>query len=181
MNFAEIFGPIVKSGCIVSPSNNKRTINVSSGDHFYGDYTYHINASYDLSMIGMYNGIISTKPFTEIPLEYDNNGILTSIPLGKWVKHTLYALLSESTTYLLVYGDELFSCENDARLGYKSICPSHYSVCPLSTIIVTYSDITLPYSRFQDIRPRLVFNREIGNDRMLNNLEIENDRINIIL
>ena len=162
------FGPIVQSGCIASPGSSlvMRAAAVSSGSYSVSVSNYSPTSGDNVSMIGYFGGTNETAAFQNIPLDYDNAGVLTPIPAGKWVKHTLYILssLSGSVQYFLVYGQVLFNLEIDADDGPLPTPPSTFveNMLPVAGIVVTDSDPSSPLaaSRFRDIRPVLSFRSE---------------------
>jgi pectin methylesterase-like acyl-CoA thioesterase len=164
----DTWGPVVKSGCLASPGSSlvERAVQVSSGSYSLGVSQYPPVGGDNVSMIGYYGGSVETAPFTNIPLQYDNSGVLTAIPLGKWVKHSVYILsaLSGSTQYFFVYGQTLFNTELDAQTGGIPTAPPTFvaNMCPVAGVIVTDSDLSLPLpaNRFRDIRPTLGFRSE---------------------
>lgn len=164
----DVYGPIVKSGCITSPGSNgaERAAQVSSGSYSLGVSKYPPAGGDNVSIIGYYAGVTETAAFTNIPLQYDNAGVLTNIPAGQWVKHALYIIssLSGTTQYFMVYGQELFATELAAQDGAIPTPPSSFvgNMCATSGIIVTDSDPSspLPADRFRDIRPILGFRSE---------------------
>jgi hypothetical protein len=164
----ETYGPIVKSGCITTPGSNagERSAQVSSGSYSLGVSKYPPTGGDNVSIIGYYGGTVETTSFTNIPLQYDNAGVLTNIPVGQWAKHSLYIMssLSATTQYFMVYGQELFATELAAQDGPTPTPPSSFigNMCPTSGIIVTDSDPSSPLStdRFRDIRPTLGFRSE---------------------
>ena len=161
----DVFGTIVKSGCMASPGSNltERAVQVGSGSYSLGVDIYPPMGGDNVSMIGYFGGSIETAPFTNIPLEYDNAGVLTTIPAGKWVKHAIYILsaLDGTTQYFMVYGQELFNLELNAVEGALPTPPATFvaNMCPVSGVIVTDSDPSSPLApdRFRDIRRVLGF------------------------
>lgn len=164
----DTWGPVVKSGCLAAPGSNgsARAVMVSSGAYSLGVSQYPPVGGDNVSMIGYYGGSIETAPFTNIPLQWDNAGVLTAIGAGKWVKHTVYILssLTGVTQYFFVYGQEQFATELDAQNGGIPIPPTTFTanMCPVAGVIVTDSDPSSPLasSRFRDIRPTLGFRSE---------------------
>ena len=160
-----VFVSIVSSGCIASPGSSliERAVQVSSGSYSLSVTFYSPSGGDNVSMIGYYGGSVETAPFTNIPLQYDNAGVLTAIPAGKWVKHAIYILaaLNGSTQYFMVYGQELFNLELDAVDGNLPSPPASFvaNMCIISGVIVTDSDPSspLPPDRFRDVRHVLGF------------------------
>jgi len=157
------WGPVVKSGCLASPGTNtlERSIQVSSGSYSLGVSQYPPVGGDNVSMIGYYGGSNETAPFTDIPLQWDNSGVLTNIDPGMWIKHSIYILsaLDGTTQYFFVYGQEQFTTELDAQTGPIPAAPPTFTgnMCPVSAVIVTDTDPSspLPENRFRDIRPTL--------------------------
>jgi pectin methylesterase-like acyl-CoA thioesterase len=164
-NIRDIFGPIVSSGCIGAPGSNvgERAVQVSSGTYGFGVQIFDPAGGDNVSMIGYYGGATETAPFTNVPLDWDFAGVLTPIPALSWAKHALYILASLTgvTTYLFVYGQELFASQLAAETGPLPIAPSSFvgNVMSVSGIVVTNGDPSspLPANRFRDIRPTLAF------------------------
>lgn len=159
-----VFGPIVKSGCIASPGSSlvERAVAVSSGNYWLSTTSYPPISGDNVSMIGYYDSA-QTAPFTNIPLDYSNAGVLTPIPAGMWVKHALYILsdLVGGTQYFFVYGQQLFATELDADDGPLPTPPTFFvgNMCQVAGVVVTDSDPSSPLAntRFRDIRPTLAF------------------------
>ena len=164
----DTWGPVVRSGCLASPGSSlvSRAVQVSSGFYSLGVSQYPPVGGDNVSMIGYYGGTIETAPFTNIPLQWDNTGVLTAIGVGKWVKHSIYILSSlvGVTQYFLVYGQQEFASELDAQVGGIPTPPPTFTanMCPVAGVIVTDSDPSSPLaaSRFRDIRPTLGFRSE---------------------
>lgn len=163
-----VFGPIVSSGCMATPGSNgaERAVAVSSGVYNLSVDEYPPVGGDNVSMIGYYgpsSSATQTAPFTNIPLQYDNSGVLTAIPAGKWVKHSLSIIssLSGTTQYFFVYGQQLFNSELEAQEGPVPAEPSTFveNMCPIAAVIVTDTDPSspLPVNRFRDIRPTLQY------------------------
>ena len=161
-----VFGPIVQSGCISQPGSSlvERAVQVSSGEYALSTSTYFPNSNDNITMIGLYNnGAVEVPGITNVPLQYDNAGVLTPIPAGMWVKHSLYLLsdLLGGVQYFLIYGQELFAALITAQLGPIPLQPAYFggNMLPSAGIIVTDSDpnAPLPANRFIDIRPTLQF------------------------
>jgi hypothetical protein len=159
-----IFGPIVTTGCIVSPgsSTKGRTLQVSSGSYYVGTQEYTPKSNDDIRMIGFY-GNTSEIILTDVPLIWDNDGKLNEIKKDKWVKHILYILHNQTTNtqYIFLYGQECFDSELEAQQGNIPIPPATFlgNLCPVAAIIVTGSDpeTSLDPSRIIDIRPKISF------------------------
>jgi hypothetical protein len=159
-----IFGPIVTTGCIVSPgsSTKGRTLQVSSGSYYVGTQEYTPKSNDDIRMIGFY-GNTSEIILTDVPLIWDNDGKLNEIKKDKWVKHVLYILHNQTTNtqYIFLYGQECFDSELAAQQGNIPIPPTTFlgNLCPVAAIIVTGSDPETPLtpSRIIDIRPKIGF------------------------
>lgn len=160
-----VFGPIVSSGCIGSPGSSlvERAVAVSSGSYSLSVETFPPTSGDNVSMIGYYGGTSETAPFTNIPLSYDLGGVLTPIPAGQWVKHSLFILSSLLGTvqYFLVFGQQTFASEGLADAGPQPIPPATFvaNMCPVSGIVLTDTDPSSPLAptRFLDIRPTLNF------------------------
>lgn len=162
------FGPIVKSGCIAGPGSSlvERAVQVSSGSYFLSVDLYPPTGGDNVSMIGYYGGTVETAPFTNIPLQWDNAGVLTALVAGQWVKHAIYILssLAGATQYFMVYAQQTFASELDAQNGPIPTPPTTFvgNMCMVSGVIVTFGDPSSPLapSRFRDIRPVLGFKSE---------------------
>lgn len=161
----DIFGPIVSAGCIASAGSSlvKRAVAVSSGLYSFGTIRYPPTAGDNITMVGYFGGIVEVHNLDQIPLLWDNAGVLSVITAGKYVKHALYLLSNSAgiTSYYLVYAQEEFASLVDAQNGALPIPPATFigNMCPISGIIVTDSDPSSPLAtdRFQDIRPTIGF------------------------
>ena len=163
-----VFGPIVSSGCLASPGSNvaQRAVAVSSGKYNLSVDSYPPAGGDNVSMIGYYGpsgSATQTAPFTNVPLQWDNAGVLTAITPGSWIKHSLYIIssLAGVTQYFFVYGQQQFASELDAQNGAIPAPPSTFveNMCPVAGIIVTDTDPSSPLAstRFRDIRPTIQF------------------------
>jgi len=163
--FRTVIGPLVQSGCIATPGSSptERAVAVSSGQYALSVIVYPPTSGDNVSMIGYYGGTVETPAFTNIPLDYDNSGVLTAIPAGMWVKHAIYILsdLLGGVQYFMVYAQELFATELAAQEGTIPTPPSTFvgNMLPVAGVIVTDTDPSspLPANRFRDIRPTLSF------------------------
>jgi hypothetical protein len=163
---SDIFGPIVKSGCIGAPGSSliSRAVAISSGEYALSTKTYLPSSADNITMTAYHGSTIETI-ITNVPLFYDASGTLTAIGVGKWVKHSIYLLTdppgSSTTTYFFVYGQIQFDSELDAQTGDIPTPPPTFvgNMCPFTAVIVTDTDgnSPLPSSRFRDIRPRIGF------------------------
>lgn len=166
--FRTVIGPLVQSGCIATPGSSltERAVAVSSGQYALSVIVYPPTSGDNVSMIGYYGGTVETAPFTNIPLDYDNSGVLTPIIAGQWIKHAIYILsdLLGSVQYFMVYAQEIFASELAAQEGAIPTPPSTFvgNMLPVAGVIVTFGDPSspLPASRFRDIRPTLSFKAE---------------------
>lgn len=164
----DTWGPVVRNGCLASPGSavGERAVQVSSGFYSLGVSQYPPVGGDNVSMIGYYGGSVETAPFTNIPLMWDNAGVLTAIGAGMWVKHSVYILssLTGVTQYFFVYGQQEFATELDAQVGGIPTPPPTFTanMCPVAGVIVTDTDPSSPLaaSRFRDIRPTLGFRSE---------------------
>lgn len=163
----DVFGPIVRSGCIASPGSSltSRAVAVSSGSYNLSVQNFTPSLGDNVTMTGYYGGVNEVQ-LTEVPLMWDNMGTLTAIGAGMWVKHSIHILtdLVGNTQYFLVYGQEQFASELDADNGGIPTAPTSFveNMCPVSGVIVTDSDPSSPLAptRFRDIRPTLAFRSE---------------------
>lgn len=157
--FREGIGAFFGSGAISSTgSGGGLTVQVSSGSYWYSNQNYTPSATDNINMLGYYGGT-NIVPLTEIPLEYDNAGVLTPIPAGQWVKHALYVVGDGANQrYLFVYGQELFGSQAAAETGPLPLAPTTFTanVVPITGIVVTDTDVgPLTDDRFRDVRPQL--------------------------
>jgi len=160
-----VFGPVVQSGCLALPGSSltERAVQVTSGMYSLSVSQYPPNANDNVQMIGYYGGTNETAIFTNLPLQWDNAGILTAIPAGKWVKHNVYLLsaLDGTVQYFMVFGQEVFNSELLANIGNNPIPPITFTgnMLPIAGIVLTDTDPASPLatSRFVDIRPRIGF------------------------
>jgi hypothetical protein len=163
----DVFGPIVRSGCIASPGSSltSRAVAVSSGSYNLSVQNFTPSLGDNVTMTGYYGGV-NEVTLTDVPLMWDNMGTLTAIGAGMWVKHSIHILtdLVGNTQYFLVYGQEQFTSELDADNGGIPTAPTSFveNMCPISGVIVTDSDPNSPLAptRFRDIRPTLAFRSE---------------------
>jgi hypothetical protein len=164
----DVFGPIVQSGCIAGPGSNvgERAVLVSSGVYWLSVTSYPPVGGDNISMIGYYGGVLETAPFTNVPLQWDNAGVLTNIsdtPATPWAVHGLWILTSLAgvTTYYMVYAQELFASEAAADLGNLPTPPSSFigNMLQIAGIVVNSADPSSPLAsaRFRDVRPMLAF------------------------
>lgn len=152
-------GPIFGEGCLAT-NPSSLNLNISSGTYYYGSTVFNPSSVNNITMIGYYNSGNNSINLTSVPLNYDNLGVLTAIPVNKWVKHLL-ALVGDGLDqkYLFVYGQELFDTLIDAENGNLPIAPSFFvgNVVEILGIVVTNGDTILPPERLRDIRPRIGF------------------------
>lgn len=162
---ANALGPVSSGGCLATPGSSMvmRAVQVSAGSYYVGSTLYTATFNDNITMTGFYNGGSVQVVFTDVPLMWDNSGVLTAIGAGMWVKHALYVLANTTTgtQYLFVYGQQEFGSELLAQQGPLPNPPPFFTgnVCPVSAISVTDTDPNspLPITRFQDIRPTLAF------------------------
>jgi hypothetical protein len=162
----DVFGPIFKSGCIISPGTSDLHISVSAGNYWHSCHEFMPASTTDITMIAYYrngSGGSSVTNLTEIPLQWDNNsGTLQNITSNNWIKHTLYVVGDDTDqVYILIYGQTQFATELAAQQAELAIPPSYFSsdtnIAPIAAIVVTDTDTTLNSTRFIDIRPTLAF------------------------
>ncbi|MDD4930608.1 MAG: DUF4082 domain-containing protein [Candidatus Colwellbacteria bacterium] len=164
------FGPIVSSGLICTPSSSTGSmINVTSGTFFFSTRQHNLPQTLNINMITFYRdtfgGYISNTT-SHVSSQWDNNsGVLQTVPVGQYVKHTLYIVDNNGAgnpIYLLVFGQQTFSSLASAQVGPSPTIPSFISedVPQIAGVIVT-NDIlygsVIPQDGIIDQRPTLSF------------------------
>ncbi len=157
---SSVVGPIVQSGCIATPGSSLvlRAVQVTSGVYYVGAPGYFPTSNDNITMIGFYGGT-NEITLNEVPLQWDNAGVLTAITPGNYVKHTIFVLSNPSTgtQYFLVYAQQEYPTLLTAQLGNVPIKPSTFlgNMCIIAGVIVTDTDPSspLPADRFIDLRP----------------------------
>ena len=158
-------GPIFSYGGICSEGSNMK-LNITSGSYFYSTHNYILSSATNISNHMFYrngSGGFSHVLSDTLLAKYDNNsGTLQNIGLNTYVKHNLYINVDSAgtNTYLLVYGQEIFSSLADARVGNNPLAPTFFkdTIVSVSGIIVHKSLIGLDsLSDFIDIRPTVSF------------------------
>lgn len=158
-------GPVSNGGCLATPGSSltTRAVQVSAGSYFVGSTEYTATFNDNITMLGFYNNGTVEVTLTDVPLFWDNGGVLTAISPGMWVKHTLYVLANPTagTQYLFVYAQQEYGSQLAAQQAGLALEPPFFTgnLCPVSGISVTNTDPNspLPLDRFQDIRPTLAF------------------------
>jgi hypothetical protein len=162
----EVFGPIVKSGLIGTPGSSlvERAVAISSGVYYLGSIPYPPVGGDNISMLPYFGGTIGGAPLTNLPLSWDNAGVLTALGPAEWTKHTIYLISTIDLgvcQYFMVYGQEIFASELLAGQGDIPNPPTTFveNMIQVVAVIVNGSDPSspLPGTRFQDIRPTLAF------------------------
>lgn len=162
----EVFGPIVKSGLIGTPGSSltERAVAISSGVYYLGSIPYPPTAGDNIPMITYYGGANEGGPITNLPLQWDNAGVLTALGPSEWTKHSIYLISTIDLgvcMYFMVYGQEIFASELLAGQGNIPEPPVTFveNMIPVVAVIINGADpdSPLPIGRFQDIRPTLAF------------------------
>lgn len=162
---ANVLGPISNGGCLATPGSSltSRAVQVSAGSYYVGSAGYTATFNDNITMIGFYNGGTAEVTLTDVPLMWDNAGVLTAITPGMWIRHSLYVLANTTTgtQYLFVYSQAQYATQLAAQQAALPSQPPFFTgnICPISAIAVTNTDPNspLPLDRFQDIRPTLSF------------------------
>ncbi len=166
----EGLGPIFSSGGIATQGTISGSINVSAATYFFSQNRITTNAGTNISMDAFYRSTISGQYVRVAGVtnvnssSYDNgSGTLTTIPAGKYTKHSLYMLGDNSLqatareAYMLVYGQSVYDTLGDAQAGTLPTPPSFFndSIAIIASIIVTPSSSSI--QSILDERPRLGF------------------------
>lgn len=182
-------GSIFSSGCLGSAATaGGLKIQISSGNYWYSVQNFLPSASDPVGGLGpvpflsYYTGSANAIAITDIPLDWDNSGLLTALTAGQWAKHAIYVSGEGAyQVFVLVYAQTTFASQVDAEVGSLPIPPSFISG-PISAIIgmiVTFGDAgPLTDDRFRDIRPTLSFvansSTATTDHNSLNNLTVGN-------
>ena len=160
-------GPIFSSGAIVTANlSNPLEIDITSGTYYYGNNQFIVAPGTAISLVTFYrDGLSGWTRGTASALEakYDNNsGTLQSLTSGYYVKHALYANSStnDTTTYLLVYGQQEFSSAAGAQTGDMPSPPTFFVESLVSVAgIVVYHPESGPdvVNTVVDVRPTVAF------------------------
>ena len=139
-NYAEIakvvFGSRYVSGTVFSAGTGPLNLDVTAGRYYYGANEYTPSGGSDITFTTYRSdgagGWITSDTDTLDDENYDNSGVLTAIPGGEYVKHSMYVLNGSSTRYFLVYGQETFASLANAQSGNLPTPPPllHWCRCP---------------------------------------------------
>lgn len=165
----DILSAIVVEGCIASPGSSltERAVAVGSGKYYLGNIPYPPTGGDNVTLVGFYGGTQQTAAFTNLPLQWDNAGVLTALGPTEWAKGAIYMISTIDLgvcTYFYVMGQEVFASEAAAQLGGIPVPPAFFglNMLRLSAVILNGADPSspLPADRFRDIRPTLGYKAE---------------------
>lgn len=168
-----VFGPLVSGGCISSPGSSlvARAVQISSGTYYFGSIPYYPLGGDNVVMTGFYAAGTGIVPgIVNLPLQWDNAGVLTPLAAGQWVKHTIWLITTITTPstsqYFLVYGQMTFTSEFLASQGPVPNPPPFLGLNAVvsSGVMLSFGDPDAPLGpdRFIDIRPRPSFSAPSG-------------------
>jgi hypothetical protein len=160
-------GPIFSSGAIVTANlSNPLEVDITSGTYYYGNNQFTVNPGTAISLVTFYRDGLSgwtRGTASAVEAKYDNNsGTLQPLTDNYYVKHALYANSStnNTTTYLLVYGQQEFSSAAGAQTGDMPSPPTFFVESLVSVAgIVVYHPASGPdvVNTVVDVRPTVAF------------------------
>jgi len=166
----EALGPIFYTGGIVTRGTVSGSLNVTAATYYFSETRITTVGASPVTLHTFYRGATSgqfvrtTGVATVSTSSYDNNtNSLTSIPSGKYVKHSLYLLGDNSLQataneeYLMVYGQTLYDTIGDAVAGTLPTPPEYFTdqIVVIASIVVTPDSSSI--QEIIDERPRLGF------------------------
>jgi len=166
-----IMGAIVVAGCIIGPGSSgvNRAVQITSGNYYLGSISYPPLGGDNISMIGYYGGTQEVPGIVNLPLQYDNAGVLTALGPTEWTNHTVWLLSTIDTgvcTFFMVYGQAVYTSEANAIAAPLPTPPNTFvlNMLRVGCVIINGADPSspLPPDRFLDVRPTLAFTTAAG-------------------
>ncbi len=154
-------GPVFQGGCVTT--NVLLQISVTAGNYYYGNLNFTPSSKglgdpfITLQQGGSLFGWTATTGVTNVPILWDNAGVLTVVNPGMFIKHTFFVVGDGSDqNFFLVYAQTEFPSLAAAQTGALDLQPPFFraNVSAIATIIL---DDTGTIVFIQDIRPTVTF------------------------
>ena len=124
-----VSGPVYASGSLVSIGAGN-TIDVGSGEYFYlfNRFTPPGGTGISVTTYRRDGSEWINAGATAISANYDGGSGLVAIPVGKYVRHELFIVSSDTVNrYLFVYGQTLYNSIEDAKTNDGLVVPNYFA------------------------------------------------------